>query len=233
MDTISRSSRDVNDINMLSEKVYSIAKHMDITQLMEHYSDVTWKETANLCQVADFLRPRLFQYMDNKKLDLLPENLGFLQPRLLLRLSTSETWWPESVREYIKQHIVFTKEVFQEMADLRWTFDPYDCFTTLSLRQVVLLWVELERFAADEALIMFVILALKFRVLNPTRALTKLHLHSLIMTCAEIAIEQIVNATDIQEEYAVYHRLPASTSVIVKASLVPKVTESISKTFTV
>ena len=165
--------------------------------------------------------------MKNKKVDYLDQHLGFAQPRSVLRLSDdSGEFWTSTALEFADSNFCFDKKMLQKMENLKHAFVPSDFFSSkLPMEDLLLLWIEFERCHADDSLIMFLILAFKLRVLNPSRNLSREQLHDLMLECASMASEQVLHPYDIAQQNGTTAYRPAGVTFVIKNSNLPPVTK--------
>ena len=167
-------------------------------------------------------------HMANRKLDVLENGLGFSQPRSILRLSDNTgEFWTSTAMEYAKNFISFDKETLQHMENLKHSFHPAEFFDPeMSSKDLLLLWFELERCHGDDSLIMFLILAFKMRVLNPSRGLSRAQLQDLVLECAFLATSQVLHPEEVIANYDTAAYRPAGVTLVVKNKDIPRVTFS-------
>ena len=179
--------------------------------------------------MVEFFRGKILDHLTLTNRSELDYNSGYRQPRFLLRPGLIEgNMWLDALFEYCERFITFDFGTLERMWRLMFQFQPLDLFTTLSPTEILLLWVQLEKYNADEALIHLVINALKLRVMNPTLGLSQRELHKVIAKFVFEAVTQTLAPFDVAQEMGTNDFRPAAMMFHVIAEWLPSVTFSVS-----
>ena len=175
--------------------------------------------------MVDFFRGKIIDHLSITGRSELDYNLGFSQPRFLLRPGLIKgNLWLDALFEYCEKYLTFDFKTMEQMWRLMLQFQPLDFFTTMTGTELILLWIQLERFSADEGLIHLLVQALKLRVLNPTLGLSQQELTEVIAKLVAESVQQVLAPADVADDFGSNEFRPASMVFSVEPNWLPPVT---------
>ena len=95
------------------------------------------------------------------------------------------------LKDFTNTYITFDRPTLQKQHDLARRFDASSVFSTYSAKDLVLVWIFLERHSGDEGLLLFVINALKIMVTQTSRNFSCVELNAIGLALAHKSYQHL------------------------------------------